>query len=108
MQFETVATELKIPRKTRKGWLGNKVSQIHLRQDIPCGFECCPHHGTHNPVFHHDPSSEDTIYFLDTTTLIQQTDILYNCTEMRNVIILQSSIEKLKKKYPLFLVQESQ
>lgn len=98
MQVETLATELRNPRKTRKGWLGNKVAQIHLRHDIPCGFDSCHEHGARNAVFHHDPSSEDTIYFLDTQTLLEQTDILYNCNEMRNVVILQSSIEQLRKK----------
>ena len=25
-------------RKTRKGWIGNKIREVHLRDDIPCGF----------------------------------------------------------------------
>lgn len=35
---------------------------------------------------------------IDSDTLIEQTDIIYNCNEMKNIVILQSSIEKLKKK----------
>jgi hypothetical protein len=34
----------KEPRKTRKGWLGYKVRQVHLRDDIPCGIEFCDKH----------------------------------------------------------------
>lgn len=44
MEPQTLAAETLQPRKTRKGWLGNKVTQIHLRQDIPCGFSYCPEH----------------------------------------------------------------
>lgn len=25
-------------RKTRKGWIGNKIKEVHLREDVPCGF----------------------------------------------------------------------
>lgn len=25
-------------RKTRKGWMGRRLKEIHLREDIPCGF----------------------------------------------------------------------
>jgi regulation of enolase protein 1 (concanavalin A-like superfamily) len=85
-------------KKTRKGWLGNKVKQIHLRDDIPCGLEYCQKHANQSVVFTSDSSAESTIFILDTDTLIEQTDIVYNCNEMRNVVFLQSSIEKLKRK----------
>lgn len=25
-------------KKTRKGWIGKKIKEVHLRDDIPCGF----------------------------------------------------------------------
>ena len=37
---------------------------------------------------------------MDTHALINQTDIIYNCTELKNILILQSSIEKLKNYNP--------
>lgn len=35
---------------------------------------------------------------LDTETLLEQTDIVYNCEQMRNIVFLQSDVERLKKK----------
>jgi len=35
----TISIVLKEAKKTRKGWLGNKVRQVHLRDDITSGLE---------------------------------------------------------------------
>lgn len=39
-------------------------------------------------------------YFLDTHVLIHQTDIIYNCPQIKNIIVLQSSAEKLRNYNP--------
>jgi hypothetical protein len=36
----TVANNVEL-KKTRKGWIGNKLRQVHLRDDIGCGFQIC-------------------------------------------------------------------
>lgn len=71
MQIPSLAIDIKEFRKTRRGWLGNKVKQVHLRDDIQCGFEYCHHHSSEikNIAFKHDPSSQDAIYFIDHETL---------------------------------------
>ena len=66
-------------KKYRKGWIGNKSKLVHLRDDIPCAFELCPEHAKQKSVFPQDSLSPDTIYFIDTYTLINNTDIIYNC-----------------------------
>lgn len=63
-------------RKTRKGWIGNKIKEVHLRDDIPCGLSGCPEHQL--SVFAADPDTQEEIFVVDTHTLIHQTDILYN------------------------------
>jgi hypothetical protein len=50
----SISIGLKEPKKTRKGWLGNKVRQIHLREDIPCGLEFCNKHGNQSVAFMQD------------------------------------------------------
>jgi hypothetical protein len=61
---------MKEPKKTRKGWLGNKVRQIHLRDDIPCGLEYCQRHANQSVVFTQDTSPDNTIFIVDSDTLI--------------------------------------
>ena len=51
-------------KKTRKGWLGKKIKQVHLRDDISCGFDICPEHGNGYTVFNHDYLCEDNLYFI--------------------------------------------
>lgn len=94
-------------KKYRKGWIGHKSKLVHLRDDIACGFELCPEHSKQKSIFTQDTLSNDTIYFIDTYTLINNTDILYNCDQLENLIILQSSIEKLKTYNPTTKVHES-
>jgi len=36
--------------------------------------------------------SHDEFYFIDTYTLLHQTDIIYNSVDISNFIVLQSSI----------------
>ena len=85
-------------RKTRKGWIGNKIKEVHLREDVPCGFMACTEH--QHSVFGTDPDSQEEFFIVDTHTLIHQTDILYNSEGIRNMIVLQSSIEKLRNYNP--------
>ncbi len=79
-------------KKYRKGWIGHKSKLVHLRDDIPCGFDLCPEHCRDKSIFRQDSLSSDTIFFIDTHTLIHNTDIIYNCEQLQNMIILQSSI----------------
>jgi hypothetical protein len=43
-QWGNSVTRMTEIRKTRKGWIGHKLKEVHLRDDIPCGFELCPSH----------------------------------------------------------------
>jgi hypothetical protein len=65
-------------KKTRKGWIGNKIKEVHLRDDVPCGFELCSEHASAR-VFPQDLFAQEEFYLIDTYTLIHQTDIIYNC-----------------------------
>lgn len=87
-------------KKTRKGWIGNKIKELHLRDDVPCGFELCSEHASAR-VFPQDLFAQEEFFLIDTYTLIHQTDIIYNCDEIKNIIILQSSIEKLRAYNPV-------
>lgn len=86
---ERLSLVLREPKKTRKGWLGNKVRQVHLRDDVSSGLEKYLESNLDTSMVEETPT---TIFFVDTSTLIEQTDIIYNCQELRDVVFLQSSI----------------
>lgn len=91
-------------RKTKRGWLGNIVKQTYARDDIVCGIEQCPEHSKWGVTaecgpFEVEMDREATIYFVDEETLLNQTDILENCEEIANLVVIQSLVEQLKLKY---------
>ena len=55
----------------------------------------------YNNNFKLDLLSQESIYIIDTFTLIYQTDIIYNSEDIKYMIILQSSIEKMRNFNPI-------
>ena len=52
-------------RKTRKGWLGKRIKENYLRDDISCGIGSCTDHSQHIQAFDITNAQSTTLYFVD-------------------------------------------
>lgn len=52
-------------RKTRRGWLGKRIKENYLRDDISCGISYCTEHSQHILIFELEKNVPNIIYFID-------------------------------------------
>lgn len=85
-------------RKTRRGWLGKRVKENYLRDDISCGISHCTDHSQHMQIFGLEDVTARTIYFIDYESLASHIDIIENSSKISNLVVIQSIAEELKLK----------
>ena len=90
-----------------KGRFFTRVNEMYLREDISTGWDGSEHDEDKkcrllaHPAFLKlaDDDVSRYLFFFDRETLLSQLDLIENCDKLRNIVLLQSSIETTKLKY---------